>query len=161
MRETENGSILKKKKRDKINPTEFKAAAKDLDLLKTLGQLNVSDDEFGIPIHKIQYSMQQESKKKDPPPRSSVYKGLRRLKSANLVREKVKHIFPEELPQYRGWRVKRNEETKKPKKGENGKIKVQYGFELTPRGEDVVAFIEGHLEPSKPQKNEKTNRETT
>ena len=147
MDETEKDSASKKRKRSTIKRDELEAAAKDPDLLQTLSDLNVSDDEFGIPVHKIQNVMQQRLAKDAPPPRSSVYKGLRRLKSANLVREKVKRIPPEEVSQHRGWRVKRNKATKKPEIGENGKVEVQYGFELTQRGETVAKFLEEHLEP--------------
>ena len=152
MDETEKDSKSKKRKRDTIKHIELEAAAKDPDLLQTLDHLNVSDDEFGIPVHKIQNVMQRRLAKDDPPPRSSVYKGLRRLKSAKLVREKVKRIPPEEVSQHRGWRVKRNKDTKKPEIGENGKVEVQYGFELTPRGETVAKFLEEHLEPSESKK---------
>jgi len=109
-------------------------------------------------MHKIQYNLKQELEKEKLPPRSSVYKRLRRLKSANLVREKVKRIPPDELPKYRGWRVKRNKETKQPEIGENGNIEIQYGFELTKRGEAVTKFLDEHLEPSKPK--EKSDEET-
>ena len=67
------------------------------------------------------------------------------MKSANLVRNKKRRIPPAELSRYRGWRVKHQEETNAPDVAENGKIEVQYGFELTSRGEEVAEFIEDHL----------------
>ena len=42
--------------------------------------------------------------------------------------------------------MKRQKESNEPDVTDNGKIEVQYGFELTSRGEEVVEFIEDHLE---------------
>lgn len=143
MKEDEIDSTSKKRKQESITRTELEAAAKDLDLLQTLGRLNISDDQLGTGLREIRSSMQQELGK--PKPRSSVYKGIQRLKSANLVRKKKRRIPETELHRYPGWRVKRKNDTKEIEVAENGKIEVQHGFELTPRGEDVAAFIEGHL----------------
>ncbi len=139
-------STKKKKKSSTLTRNEFNIVAKDLDLIKTISNLKTSEDELGIGLREIQYKAQQESKSKTPPPRSSVHKGIQRLKSANLVRNKKRRIPPTELSRYRGWRVKRQEATKEHVVAENGKIEVQYGFELTSRGEEVVEFIEDHLE---------------
>lgn len=139
-------STKKKKKSTILTRNELNIVAKDLDLIKTISNLKTSEDELGIGLREIQYKAQQETKSEKLPPRSSVHKGIQRLKSANLVRNKKRRIPPAELSRYRGWRVKRQEETNAPDVAENGKIEVQYGFELTSRGEEVVEFIEDHLE---------------
>ena len=60
MNETDKDSKPKKRKRKTLDRDELEAAAKDPDLLQTLSQLNISNDDFGIPMHRIQYNLQQE-----------------------------------------------------------------------------------------------------
>ncbi|MFQ6123813.1 MAG: hypothetical protein ACE5R6_04290 [Candidatus Heimdallarchaeota archaeon] len=155
MKHTGSDSNSKKIGQKSIDQAELKAAAKDFDLLTTLRQLSDFEDDLGVPVHEIQYAMRQEFELEKLPPRTSVYTKIQRLKSANLVREKIRRIPQKELSRYRGWRVKHDKNTKEIKVANNGTIEVKYGYELTPRGEDVVSILEKHLDLRKSKKDEK------